>query len=70
MEMQSRLRQAGTTPAAESAPGVAFKPTILFKPAGTLPEPAVSVPNENGTRPRATTDAEPELDPPETYLSL
>jgi len=40
---------------------------MLFSPAGTRPEPAVSVPSENGTMPRATTLAEPELDPPEMY---
>jgi hypothetical protein len=38
----------------------------LLKPAGTRPEPAVSVPSANGTRPRATTTAEPELEPPLT----
>ena len=32
--------------------------------AGTRPEPAVSVPSENGTSPAATAVAEPELDPP------
>jgi hypothetical protein len=35
-----------------------------LKPAGTRPEPAVSVPSAKGTRPRATATAEPELDPP------
>jgi hypothetical protein len=30
---------------------------MLLKPAGTRPEPAVSVPSANGTPPRATTDA-------------
>ena len=38
---------------------------MLLKAAGTRPEPAVSVPNENETSPPATTTAEPELDPPE-----
>src|SRR3954467_9955865 len=38
----------------------------LLSPAGTRPEPAVSVPSANGTSPRATTTAEPELDPPLT----
>ena len=33
----------------------------MLKPAGTRPEPAVSVPNENAALPRTTTDAEPEL---------
>ena len=63
-ETQSKLRQAGTTPVVLNQPQVGFKPTILFKPAGTRPEPAVSVPKENGTTPRATTTAEPELEPP------
>ncbi len=39
---------------------------MLLKPAGTRPEPAVSVPSEKPTRPRASTDAEPELEPPLT----
>jgi hypothetical protein len=37
---------------------------MLLMPAGTRPEPAVSVPNASGTRPAATAVAEPELDPP------
>src|SRR5207237_2111850 len=64
METQSSVRHAGTTPAALNAPRVGFSPTMLLQPAGTRPEPAVSVPSENTTTPRATTDAEPELDPP------
>ena len=51
-------------------PGLGLKPTILFKPAGTRPEPAVSVPSENGTTPRATNTAEPDDDPPLTYSGL
>ena len=42
---------------------------MLFNPAGTRPEPAVSVPRANGTSPRATTEADPELDPPDTYAA-
>ena len=45
-------------------PGVGLSPTMWLKPAGTRPEPAVSVPSAKGTRPRETTTAEPELDPP------
>ena len=37
---------------------------MLLKPAGTRPEPAVSVPSASGTMPAATATAEPELDPP------
>ncbi len=37
---------------------------MLLKPAGTRPEPAVSVPSAKATSPRETTTAEPELDPP------
>ena len=40
---------------------------MLLNAAGTRPEPAVSVPSEKGTMPRATTDAEPELEPPLMY---
>src|SRR3954466_13938008 len=61
---QSRVRQAGTTPAVATAPRLGWRPTMLFKPAGTRPEPAVSVPSANGTRPAATATAEPELEPP------
>ena len=64
METQSMLRQAGTTPLLPTRPGVGFRPTMLLKPAGTRPEPAVSVPSAKGTSPRATATAEPELEPP------
>ena len=37
---------------------------MLLKPAGTRPEPAVSVPSASGTMPAATATPEPELDPP------
>ena len=52
-------RQAGTTPRLDNRPLVGFSPTMLLNPAGTRPDPAVSVPSANGTRPRATTEAEP-----------
>ena len=54
-EMQSRLRHAGTTPRDENQPLVGLSPAMLQKPAGTRPEPAVSVPSANGTWPVATT---------------
>src|SRR4051812_38067255 len=60
-DTQSRLLQAGRTPRVGTRPGVGLRPTRLLKPAGTRPEPAVSVPNAKGTSPRATTTAEPEL---------
>ena len=63
-EMQSRLRQAGTTPELLTRPGVGLSPTRLLKPAGTRPEPAVSVPSAKATSPRATATDEPELEPP------
>src|SRR4051794_10183059 len=65
---QSRLRTAGTTPTLLIRPTVGFNPTTPFSAAGTRPEPAVSVPRANGTRPRATATAEPELDPPGTSV--
>src|SRR5262249_43423564 len=61
---QSSGRQAGTTPAVETSPRLGFKPTMLLNPAGTRPEPAVSVPSASGTRPAATAIAEPVLEPP------
>src|SRR5438309_3882305 len=65
-DMQSSDRQAGTEPSLLTRPGVGFKPTMLLKPAGTRPEPAVSVPREKLTRPVETATAEPELEPPGT----
>src|ERR1043165_2629727 len=63
-ETQSSVRQAGTTPAVETAPRLGFNPTILPRHAGRRPAPAVSVPSENGTRPAATATPDPLLDPP------
>ncbi|MNI36249.1 hypothetical protein D3C73_902930 [compost metagenome] len=65
-EMQSSVRHAGTSPVLGNQPLVGLSPTILLNPAGTRPEPAVSVPSENATSPRATVLAEPELEPPLT----
>ncbi|MNL77231.1 hypothetical protein D3C87_2033630 [compost metagenome] len=62
---QSSVRQAGTTPAVEINPLLAFNPTRLFKAAGTRPEPAVSVPSEKLATPNATASEEPALEPPE-----
>ena len=52
-ETQSSVRQAGTTPAVETRPRLGFNPTMLAKPAGTRPDPAVSVPSESGVNPAA-----------------
>jgi hypothetical protein len=68
METQSSDRQAGTTPFVLNNPRVGFNPTRLLNAAGTRPEPAVSVPNENTHNAFATATAEPELEPPEMYL--
>src|SRR5882762_8401275 len=68
METQSSVRQAGTTPAVLSKPRVGFRPIKLLNAAGTRPDPAVSVPRENVTRPLATATAEPELEPPNVPL--
>ena len=65
IDTQSSERQAGTTPRVDSRPRVGFQPTMLLKPAGTRPEPAVSVPSAKWTSPAATATAEPELEPPE-----
>jgi len=66
MEMQSSDRQAGTRPVVLSSPLVGFKPTMLLNPAGTRPEPAVSVPNAKLTSPALTATAEPDELPPGT----
>jgi len=63
-ETQSMDRHAGTTPLVENNPRVGFRPTMLFRLAGTRPEPAVSVPSAKLTNPDDTATAEPELDPP------
>ena len=63
-DMQSSDRQAGTEPSLLTRPSVGFSPTMLLKPAGTRPEPAVSVPSEKLTNPAATATADPELEPP------
>ena len=47
-----------------SRPRDGFSPTMPFSPAGTRPDPAVSVPSAKRTSPAATATAEPELDPP------
>src|SRR5436190_8428241 len=69
-ETRSSVRQAGTVPAFDTAPRLGFSPTMLPRAAGTRPEPAVSVPSANGTRPAATATAEPELDPPGISFAL
>ena len=55
MLTQSTFCAAGTTPRAEISPRVGLRPTMLFKPAGTRPEPAVSVPKAKSTWPVVTT---------------
>jgi hypothetical protein len=70
IETQSRVLHAGTTPSLLIAVLVGFSPTMLLNDAGTRPDPAVSVPNAKSTMPDATATADPELDPPEMYLSL
>ena len=52
----------------DQLPRLGFKPTILLSAAGTLPEPAVSVPSEKLTMPWATETADPELEPPGTIV--
>ncbi len=65
-DTQSSVWQAGTTPRTGTAPTVGFKPTKLLRPAGTRPDPAVSVPSAKQAKPRATATAEPEEEPPGT----
>ena len=64
------VRQAGIRPEVENQPLVGLSPTMLLCPAGTRPEPAVSVPRLNGTCPFATATLEPELEPPLIYSGL
>src|SRR5260221_548250 len=70
METQSSVRHAGTTPLAPTRPGVGLRPTTWLNAAGTRPDPAVSVPNENATRADATGTADPELEPPLMWSAL
>lgn len=51
-------------PRKEIVPRVGLKPTMPFRPAGTRPEPAVSVAREKETRFAATETALPLLEPP------
>ncbi len=54
-------------PRPETLPREGFSPTMLLSPAGTRPDPAVSVPRAKVTRPCATaTAAEPDEEPPGT----
>src|SRR4051812_22672143 len=66
IDTQSSERQAGTTPRADIKPRDGLSPTIPLSAAGTRPDPAVSVPIANGTRPRATATADPDDEPPGT----
>jgi len=68
IETQSIDLHAGKTPSVLTRPGVGLVPTILLNAAGIRPEPAVSVPKLKHTSPLATTEADPELDPPLTYV--
>lgn len=54
----------GCTPLVESIPTVGLTPTTPFRPAGTLPLPAVSVPRANVTAPLPTATPEPDEEPP------
>src|SRR5262249_58206832 len=55
---------AGTTRSVLTTPSVGLIPTMPCRPAGTRPEPAVSVPIAMSASPVATATAEPALDPP------
>ncbi len=55
MDTQSTLCAAGKTPRVLISPLLGLKPTMLLSPAGTRPDPAVSVPREKSTWPVATT---------------
>ncbi len=55
IDTQSTLCAAGTTPRALISPRDGLMPTMLLSPAGTRPEPAVSVPSAKSTWPVATT---------------
>ena len=66
MDTQSIDLHAGNTPSVLTNPGVGLVPTILLNAAGIRPDQAVSVPRLKQTKPLATTEAEPELEPPLT----
>ena len=55
IDTQSTLCAAGNTPRVLISPREGLRPTMLLSPAGTRPEPAVSVPKEKSTCPVATT---------------
>ena len=62
---QSKDAQAGTTPLVDHAPIGGLYPTRLFSIAGTLPDPAVSVPKAKDAKPSATLTEEPDEEPPD-----
>ena len=62
IETQSSERQAGTTPAVETRPRLGLRPTMLLSPAGTRPEPAVSVLEQLERQGREPGDLPRELD--------
>ena len=67
----TRSRACGTLEqrrAAEITPRLGFSPTMLLSAAGTRPEPAVSVPSENGTSPRRQRPQSPSSTRPESAL--
>jgi hypothetical protein len=59
------LMPARDPPPSEISPGVGFRPTMLFRAAGTRPDPAASPPTAKLTSPAPTTTPPPEVDPPE-----
>ena len=65
---QSKDAQAGTTPLVDHAPIGGLYPTRLFNIAGTLPDPAVSVPKAKVAKPSATLTEEPDEEPPDIIL--
>ena len=54
IDTQSALCAAGRTPRVLTRPRDGLSPTMLFRPAGTRPDPAVSVPRAKSTSPVAT----------------
>ena len=62
----SKETERGNTPSLLIKPCVGFIPNKPHADAGSLIEPPVSVPNAAGTKPAATTAADPDDEPPQT----
>jgi hypothetical protein len=60
----SKVKDSGTTPAADQRPIVTFNPALLVMQAGMRTEPAVSLPNASKAEPSSRLTPAPLDEPP------